>query len=382
MDGQGLADDADADDADDLDDDEDDGEDADEDEDADDAAADSDDARKAVALPPPRKVKHRLGPKQRQHLKGLAHHLTPVVAFGQAGITDAVLAELESAIKAHELVKVRLGQDFPETSAELVEAVEGRLGAEKVQLLGRTVVFYRRHPSKARIELPVEKGGLDVRLMGGKAAEGRHLARNKPSPTQKRGRAGAAPGARTTASGRAAAALDPDAPKPRQPRGGARFHSDKGRVTRESTGRRADTLRDLEERRSAQQVSRPVKAEPLTWDERASARAERAAAASSTAPRAPRAAAPRSGAARSTTEDSGRASGARATYTSTRVAGGARSSAANPRSGATSTRSSSAASSAGAKTGSAPPRGASAPPKAGRAPLASSHRSSTGKKKP
>ena len=46
--------------------------------------------------------------KQLNHLRALAHHLKPIVTVGVAGATPAVSAELENALEAHELVKIRL----------------------------------------------------------------------------------------------------------------------------------------------------------------------------------------------------------------------------------------------------------------------------------
>jgi RNA-binding protein len=46
--------------------------------------------------------------KQRRHLKGLAHRLKPVILMGNAGLTDAVVAETHRALADHELIKVRL----------------------------------------------------------------------------------------------------------------------------------------------------------------------------------------------------------------------------------------------------------------------------------
>ncbi len=51
-----------------------------------------------------------LSTKQKQHLKGLAHSLKPVVLMGANGLTEAVLAEIEIALNHHELIKVKLLQ--------------------------------------------------------------------------------------------------------------------------------------------------------------------------------------------------------------------------------------------------------------------------------
>lgn len=48
-----------------------------------------------------------LSTKQKQHLKGLAHPLKPVVLLGSNGLTEGVLAEIEQALEHHELIKVK-----------------------------------------------------------------------------------------------------------------------------------------------------------------------------------------------------------------------------------------------------------------------------------
>jgi putative YhbY family RNA-binding protein len=49
-----------------------------------------------------------LTPLERTHLKGRAHALEPIVQVGQAGLSDAVALELERALTAHGLIKVKI----------------------------------------------------------------------------------------------------------------------------------------------------------------------------------------------------------------------------------------------------------------------------------
>jgi RNA-binding protein len=98
-----------------------------------------------------------LTPKQRAHLKGLAHHLDPVVHIGKDGISEAVVRQIEEQLAHHELIKVKLGEGAPldrvQTSAQLPAAV----GAQLVQNIGRLFVLYRAHPDDPQIELPRAK---------------------------------------------------------------------------------------------------------------------------------------------------------------------------------------------------------------------------------
>ena len=94
-----------------------------------------------------------LSNKQKQHLKGLAHHLNPVVLMGANGLTEAVLVEIEIALNHHELIKVKVVSEDRDTKQLIVDAIVRETGAEKVQLIGKVVVLYR--PSEQRkIELP------------------------------------------------------------------------------------------------------------------------------------------------------------------------------------------------------------------------------------
>jgi RNA-binding protein len=99
-----------------------------------------------------------LTPKQRQHLKGLAHSLSPVVQVGAAGVTDAVVAAVEEALWRHELIKVKLPKlDDAAAREEMAAAVTAASDAAQVQLLGRVLVLYRPRgedlPDKPRLKL-------------------------------------------------------------------------------------------------------------------------------------------------------------------------------------------------------------------------------------
>lgn len=90
--------------------------------------------------------------KLRKALRAAGHHLSPVVQVGKEGVTEAVLAQLDAQLTAHELVKVRLGAESPEDRFEAAERLGGAAGAQVAQILGRTVLVYRRHPEKPRFE--------------------------------------------------------------------------------------------------------------------------------------------------------------------------------------------------------------------------------------
>jgi RNA-binding protein len=85
---------------------------------------------------------------ERLRLKSDAHHLEPLVRLGVNGLTDAVLAEIDRALSAHELVKVRLPASQRPQREHVFGQVAARLGAARIQLIGRLMVLYRPAPEK------------------------------------------------------------------------------------------------------------------------------------------------------------------------------------------------------------------------------------------
>lgn len=86
--------------------------------------------------------------RERTHLKARAHGLEPVVHIGHAGVTDAVLAEVERALTAHELIKVRAGGQDRDERAAVLETLVARTGAAVVQTVGKVMVLWRPAPPK------------------------------------------------------------------------------------------------------------------------------------------------------------------------------------------------------------------------------------------
>lgn len=85
-------------------------------------------------------------PQEKKLLKARAHKLDPIVIIGGKGLTEAVIAEIDFALKSHELIKVRAGAMDRHERAEAFSAVCGRTGAEPVQHVGKVFVFYRKKP--------------------------------------------------------------------------------------------------------------------------------------------------------------------------------------------------------------------------------------------
>ncbi len=89
-----------------------------------------------------------------RYLRGLGHHLDPVVHIGKDGLTDALVAATSEALRTHELIKVKVGSECPVDRKEAGPELALKTGATLAQVLGRTLLLYKRHPSKPKIELP------------------------------------------------------------------------------------------------------------------------------------------------------------------------------------------------------------------------------------
>lgn len=94
-----------------------------------------------------------LNTKQQQFLKGLAHHLKPIVMLGANGLTEGVIAEIDNALNHHELIKVKIAGSDRETKQLIVQAIVRETKSHDVQLIGHTLVLYRQSENKI-IKLP------------------------------------------------------------------------------------------------------------------------------------------------------------------------------------------------------------------------------------
>jgi RNA-binding protein len=110
-----------------------------------------------------------------------AHHLEPVVMIGGDGLTPAVRKEIDGALKAHGLIKVRvLGDDRLERERMYGEIAD-ELGAAQIQHIGKLLVFWRPKPRKEREADEDRKPGpreykvLKYSSRGGQRPEVKHV---------------------------------------------------------------------------------------------------------------------------------------------------------------------------------------------------------------
>jgi RNA-binding protein len=103
----------------------------------------------------------KLTPVERSALRAEAHALKPVVIIGEAGLTPAVIKEIELGLDSHGLIKVRVFGDDREARVGMYETICAQLNAAPVQHIGKLLVIYR--PKKEVVKERSAKAGKGLR---------------------------------------------------------------------------------------------------------------------------------------------------------------------------------------------------------------------------
>ena len=145
-----------------------------------------------------------LDPTTRRALRARAHHLDAVVTIGHHGLTAPVLHEIDIALRAHELIKVRVFGDDRAAREAMLETICHAVEAAPVQHVGKLLVLWRAAPEKPAAAPP--------RPRDAPRRESARRAR-EPAPGEPRGkrRPAARPGQKTMAKS------TPQARRPRTP---------------------------------------------------------------------------------------------------------------------------------------------------------------------
>jgi putative YhbY family RNA-binding protein len=105
-----------------------------------------------------------LKPVQRKEKRADAHHLDPVVLIGSDGLTPSVVKEVDHALNAHGLIKVRVFSDDRKVREEMLGRLSDELNAAPIQHIGKLLVLWR--PVQ-----PKEKAERDDRMPGPKVVK-------------------------------------------------------------------------------------------------------------------------------------------------------------------------------------------------------------------
>ena len=99
-------------------------------------------------------IQMKLTNNQKKYLRSLAHGLKPFVMIGQNGLSESVLAEIDSTMLKHELIKIKLRVDNRDKRQQIVDKIIEFSHAELVQVIGGVLVIYRSFEDNPDIILP------------------------------------------------------------------------------------------------------------------------------------------------------------------------------------------------------------------------------------
>lgn len=104
----------------------------------------------------------KLTPAERSNLRSEAHALKPIVLIGEAGLSESVMKEIDSSLKAHGLIKVRVFGDDREARLEMYQTICSELRAAPIQHIGKLLVIYREKEDQQK-DLRTAKKGKGLR---------------------------------------------------------------------------------------------------------------------------------------------------------------------------------------------------------------------------
>ena len=99
-------------------------------------------------------IRNTLTGKQKRFLRSLGVTMEPVVQIGKDGLTPAVVESAREAVKARELIKVRVLQNCLEVPETVITMLAERAVTDLVQVIGRNGLLYKKNFQKTKIELP------------------------------------------------------------------------------------------------------------------------------------------------------------------------------------------------------------------------------------
>lgn len=104
-----------------------------------------------------KKKSQTLTAKQKKYLKGLGHKLSALILIGKEGLSGNIVDATQKELLHHELIKVKIGNNSEVTKQEASEKLPGLTQSTLVQLIGKTLLLYKKNPKRPkdkRIILP------------------------------------------------------------------------------------------------------------------------------------------------------------------------------------------------------------------------------------
>lgn len=92
--------------------------------------------------------------KQKRFLRAIGNELDPIVQIGKGGVNKNLIVQVDEALEARELLKVRVLPNSDEVPKDISMKIANEVDAQLVQVVGRNFLLYRKSTKKDIIELP------------------------------------------------------------------------------------------------------------------------------------------------------------------------------------------------------------------------------------
>lgn len=94
-----------------------------------------------------------LNSRQRAQLRGMANTYETILQIGKGGISEQLIAQVDGALEARELIKLRVIETSPDSSRVAADKIASQVGADVVQVIGSRFVLYRESKNNKTIKL-------------------------------------------------------------------------------------------------------------------------------------------------------------------------------------------------------------------------------------
>lgn len=91
--------------------------------------------------------------KQRSHLRGIANQTDTILQIGKNGIGDELITQVNDALKARELIKLRVLETSPVFAREAAQILSEKTKSDIVQVIGTRFVLFKRNPQNPKVTL-------------------------------------------------------------------------------------------------------------------------------------------------------------------------------------------------------------------------------------
>ena len=92
--------------------------------------------------------------KHRAYLRSLSNHIEPIFQVGKLGINDNLIKQIKDALKARELIKIKVLESVEAPIKDIAEEISLQTDSIIVQIMGSKITLYKRNKDKSKITLP------------------------------------------------------------------------------------------------------------------------------------------------------------------------------------------------------------------------------------